>query len=430
MSTQHTLPSRAIPKELPASARLFLFGGGGVRVVPLRDGEAVLGRSSASSVVLEDPTASGQHARFERKRGGGPWRVVDLGSTNGTFVGGMQVDEAPLEHGSVIRVGATLVVLEIGPRATEPCGEPVSIEEEHLERSIDRIAASDDPVLILGPTGAGKGHAAALLAERSGRRGRVVHVNCAALPRELVESELFGHERGAFSGAAGARAGLIEEADGGTLFLDEIGTLDLAIQAKLLVALESGVIRRVGGGTPRRVDVRTIAATNLDVDAAIASGQFRADLYYRLAVHTLTLPALAQRRPDIPRLLTAAMGLPFATALTPEAREALLVWSWPGNVRELLNVARSLRPLGDPPWDFGALPEPMARFLHERAGGSRPVSDTMSSPLAASRSRLIPPREELVAALADCDGNVTELARRMGKHRNQLVRWLDAYGLR
>ena len=251
-----------------------------------------------------------------------------------------------------------------------------------------------------------------------------MHVNCAALPRELIEAELFGHEKGAFTGASAAKSGLIEEADRGTVFLDEIGTLEPALQAKLLVAVEEGRVRRVGSTSDRPIDVRFLAATNVDVHQAISDGTFREDLYYRLAAHTVALPPLTGRKPDILPIFLKAAGLDDHRALSAELIETLLVWSWPGNVRELINVARTLEPSSDEVHDYSSVPSAMIAFLRSRAESGAATSGSVT------RSRLIPSKNELVEALDACDGNVSELARSFGKHRNQVVRWLDAYGLR
>jgi transcriptional regulator with PAS, ATPase and Fis domain len=358
--------------------------------------------------------------------------VQDLESTNGTTVNGEFVTQAILEHGSVIRIGDSMLVLEKGPRPSADI-RMESIESLSIERQFERVCSSDVPTLILGATGAGKGHLAKRIANATTRSGRYVHVNCAALPSELVEAELFGYEKGAFTGAISAKAGLIEEADKGTLFLDEIGTLEPALQAKMLVAVEEGEIRRVGSTRNKKVDVRYLAATNVNVREAIDEGTFREDLYYRLAAHTVTLPSLASRRPDILPIYIAAAGLKDHHGLSGEYLEALLIWSWPGNVRELINYARVLNTDAHDLRDFDSLPPAMTAFLRTRrredAQNRASFGSTAENP-AIPRSKLIPPREHMEAVLRECDGNVSEVARRLGKHRNQVVRWLDAYGLR
>ena len=431
MSFQKTMPAAPIPQELPSTARLFVYPSSGAPLVRPLDAELVIGRSSNCGLQIDDQRASGQHARVRRRKDSREFEIEDLGSTNGTTVNGEYVASAILEHGTVIRVGDTLMVFEKGPRPTSDI-RLESIESLGIERQFARVAHSDAPLLILGATGAGKGHLAKRIADASQRSGKYVHVNCAALPRELVEAELFGHEKGAFTGAAGAKAGLIEEADGGTLFLDEIGTLEPALQAKMLVAVEEGEVRRVGATRSKKVDVRYLAATNVNVREAIAEGSFREDLYYRLAAHTVTLPALVARRPDIVPIFRRIAGLDSHTALSGEFLEAILIWTWPGNVRELINYARVLHLDDLTMRDFDTLPPQMTEFLRTRArsdAGLPSRSSTGSRP-PVTRSKHIPPRAELEAMLEECGGNVSALARKMDKHRNQVVRWLDAYGLR
>ena len=430
-SFQKTMPSAPIPQELPSNARLFVYARGAEPSVRALDKELVIGRAPDCGMHLEDQRASGNHARIRRRRDTREFEVEDLGSTNGTSVNGRFVQQHPLAHGDVIRIGDSLLIFESAPRSAGDRSMD-SIESITIERQFARITDSDAPTLILGATGAGKGHLAKRIADASPRRGKYIHVNCAALPRELVEAELFGHEKGAFTGAAGAKPGLIEEADGGTLFLDEIGTLEPALQAKMLVAVEEGEIRRVGATSARKVDVRYLAATNVDVRSAIDEGTFREDLYYRLAAHTVTLPPLSERRPDIIPIFQGIAGLESHNELSGEYLEALLVWSWPGNVRELINCARVLDRDDPATRDFDGLPPQMTEFLRTRTRSDSRASGTAqsgSTKLVPQRKQM-PSRDELESMLEECGGNVSALARRMDKHRNQVVRWLDAYGLR
>lgn len=430
-SFQKTMPAAPIPRELPSSARLFVYARGAKPCVRALDNELVIGRAPNCGLQLNDQRASGNHARIRRRLGTHEFVVEDLGSTNGTTANGQIVTQYPLAHGDVLRVGDSLLIFEFGPR---PAGDDSldSIESMSIERQYARVIDSDAPTLILGATGVGKGHLAKRIADASARGGKYVHVNCAALPRELVEAELFGHEKGAFTGAAGAKAGLIEEANGGTLFLDEIGTLEPALQAKMLVALEEGEVRRVGATSARKVDVRYLAATNVDVQVAIDEGELREDLYYRLAAHTVTLPGLADRRPDIIPIFLAIAELDSHEELSGEYLEALLVWSWPGNVRELINCARVLDREDPTRRDFDGLPPKMTEFLRarSRANASASGAQRSDSTLPVPRRKHMPSREELEAMLEACEGNVSALARKMDKHRNQVVRWLDVYGLR
>jgi DNA-binding NtrC family response regulator len=303
-------------------------------------------------------------------------------------------------------------------------------------RLLEQAAGLDITVLLTGETGTGKELAARAVHYHSARKERrFVPVNCGALPSELVESELFGHARGAFTGATGAKAGLFEEAQGGTLFLDEVGELPLPVQVKLNRALQEREIRRVGDNAPVKVDVRIIAATHRDLKAEVAAGRFREDLFYRLHVFPVRLPPLRERREDIP-LLAAHFLEKHAGAfhrnlagLSPDALRTLTGYDWPGNVRELENaVERAVAvasgadvELRDLPPEVkgapeGALPpEVLARMPYREAVDS-------------ARDRVS--RDYLVALMREFGGNVTRAADRAGMERESLHRLLKRYGVR
>jgi len=317
-------------------------------VLPLR-GTYLVGTEPTCSIVLDDPYASGRHCKIGFE--GGKLVLVDLGSTNGTWVNGVRVGQAELKAGAWIRVGQSDLVLEKAEPADGPAFEGIlsrSAAMREVFDRIERIAPSMAPVAIFGETGTGKELVARAIHRRSHRaKGPFIPVNCAAISKDLVESELFGHEKGAFTGAVSARKGAFEEAEGGTLFLDEIGELPLDLQAKLLRTLESGEIRRVGSSRPFRVDVRVVAATHRDLRAMARHGSFREDLYFRLSVIRIDLPPLRARKEDIALLADHLLGL-YAPegplpAFTNEALVRLSSYDWPGNVRELRNVlARAL----------------------------------------------------------------------------------------
>jgi DNA-binding NtrC family response regulator len=295
-----------------------------------------VGRDAANDVVVTRDRTSRRHCDIQVLCG----RVLvkDLGSTNGTFVNGLRVDMAELRHGYTLSVGG--VAMRVVREAQLPSLGGRSPAMERLRLDIARVAPLPLATIILGETGTGKELVARALHELSGRTGPLVAVNCAAIPRELVESELFGHERGAFTGAVGKREGYFAQAHRGTLFLDEIGELPPELQAKLLRALETGRIRPVGGQREIEVDVRVVSATHVDLLHAVDSGAFRADLYFRLVQHTLHTPALRDRMEDVPQLADFFLReLPEPRPrLSAEALAVLVEHDWPGNVRELRTV--------------------------------------------------------------------------------------------
>jgi len=303
-------------------------------------------------------------------------------------------------------------------------------------RVLEQAAARDITVLVTGETGTGKELAARAIHYQSARKTKAfIPVNCGALPADLVESELFGHARGAFTGAVGVKTGLFEEADGGTLFLDEVGELPMATQVKLNRALQEKEIRRVGDNRPLKIDIRVTAATHRDLKNEVREGRFREDLYYRLHVFPLRMPALRERRDDI-ALLAAHFLERHAKALhrdvsgfAPEALRLLTGYDWPGNVRELENAveravavgSRALVQPEDLPPELGELP---AQILPGDALAKIPYRQALDM----ARDRVT--RDYLTALLRDTRGNVTRAAERAGMERESLHRLLKRYAVR
>ncbi|KQQ78282.1 AAA family ATPase [Xanthomonas sp. Leaf131] len=295
-----------------------------------------------------------------------------------------------------------------------------------VHKRIGLAAASDLPVLITGETGTGKELAARALHRASARASAAfVALNCAAIPLELMESELFGHRKGAFSGATSDRIGLIREADGGTLFLDEIGDMPLPMQAKLLRFLQEGEVTPLGGRGAQKVDVRVLAATHRDLAAWVAAGQFRSDLRYRLNVVPIELPALRERGQDIVLLAEHFLrsGASGARALSPAAQARLLAYPWPGNVRELRNVMQRSQLLVR---GHSIADQDLDEALGEVAAQLAPtVPSAVTLPEAVARLE----RQMIQDALLHSQGNRAEAARRLGIHRQLLYRKLEEYGL-
>jgi transcriptional regulator with GAF, ATPase, and Fis domain len=313
----------------------------------------ILGSSELAHVSIADRAVSRLHAELVL-RSDGVW-IRDLGSRNGTWVDGVLVQQACVADGSHVHVGGTTLRLDIAPDRgrvslwpSERFGPLVGMSDamRELFLRLNQYAVSDAAVLILGETGSGKELVARAIHERSNRAdGPFLVVDCGALPESLLESELFGHARGAFTGAVATRLGVFEAAQGGTVFLDEIGELPLAMQPKLLRALESKTIRRLGETEARAIDVRFVAATHRDLHAMVPAGAFREDLFFRLAVLPVRVPSLRERLDDIPLLLEHFLG-GVSHAVPPFLASELRNHPWLGNVRELKSFAERVSALG------------------------------------------------------------------------------------
>jgi DNA-binding NtrC family response regulator len=413
--TQHTIVVRRDGRVAGLKRRIYkLTVGRGRNAVARRcvEDAVTLGSHDGNTIVIRDPTVSRFHARIELDAGG--WLLTDLDSTNGTFVGGLRVLAAYLQPRARLLLGdaevgfdverdeATLALSE-ADRFGALLGQSASMRR--LFDALGQVAASDATVLLQGETGAGK-DVAAVEIHRHGRRRTApfVVVDCGGLPEPLVDAELFGHERGAFTGADHARAGAFEEADGGTLFLDEIAELSLPLQVKLLRALEARQVKRLGSNDWRKIDVRVIAATHQDLARLCNQRRFREDLYFRLAVLTLRIPPLRERIDDLPLLIQAILDETGATlpALDERLLEALRARRWAGNVRELRNVVERALVLG---------PDALAADADDGAQPERAAA--AEEPFKVAKARAIESFEKqyLAELLERHAGNVAAAAR-------------------
>ncbi len=391
-----------------------------------------VGADPRADFVISDPTMSRFHCEI-RFADGAP-TVRDLGSRNGTRVDHVPVIEAPLRDGAILTLGRTQLRFDVGSRRVELslsprdhfgrlCGGSVAMRAAYA--LLEAAAASSSTVLLQGESGTGKDLAAESLHLESARRdGPFVVVDCGAVPANLLESELFGHEAGAFTGATVRRIGAFEAAAGGTLLLDEIGELALDLQPKLLRAIDRREIQRIGGAERIPVDVRIVAATNRNLHTEVNGRRFRPDLYYRLAVLVVRMPPLRERTSDIPALVEAivddlgARDAPIARSLTGgELLPELLRHGWPGNVRELRNYVEACIARQEPALEVNASGEPAI---------------DITQPLRAVRERWVRhvERRYLEALLAAHDDNVTAAAKTAGVDRVHLHRLLSRAGLR
>jgi two-component system response regulator AtoC len=399
-------------QELPAGARL------------------VIGRSEDCDVRIPDESVSRRHAVVH---GGPPPRIEDLGSANGVHLGELRLEPntpTVLLPGNVAELGAALIVVramdEPPARTVRPPSQPPELDAgmQRVRTLVDAVAKTTIPVLLLGETGVGKGLIAEMIHRRSPRvDGPFVRLNCAALAETLLESELFGHERGAFTGATQAKPGLLESAKGGSVLLDEVGDMPLSTQAKLLHALEHGEVLPVGGVRPRPIDVRFIAATNRDLQACVAAGTFRQDLYFRLNGVTITVPPLRERHAEIPGLArafvreaSAQLGRP-TMRLSDQALQWLLDYPWPGNVRELRNLLVRAT-LFAPGGVIG-----VEHLAHESPAPAKPAASTLHAQVRDLEARRI------AEALERHGHNQVETAKALGIARGTLRSRMKELGL-
>jgi two-component system response regulator AtoC len=402
-------------------------------------GSVTFGRSRACTVHIDDHRVSRQHARISRQ--GEEVMVTDLGSRNGTAVGGAPISgPRRVSGGEVVAVGPVSAVVAVASRARQPDGGPVApsgagryvVADPRMAavyEACQRVAATPLTVLVVGETGAGKENVAETIHRLSPRAARpYLRVHLAALPESLVESELFGHERGAFTGADRRRVGYFEAAAGGTLFLDEIGELPATTQAKLLRALETRRIVRLGSNEELETDARIVAATNRDLAAEVRAGRFREDLYFRLGGFRIDVPPLRERRREIPLLaslfvreMAARMSAPVP-ALEPELLGVLERHRWPGNVRELKHAVQAAYVLAAP-GDIGV----RHLAVHLRAPAPAPAA---SAPGGAIAPLDLAERTAIVEALGACQGNQSRAARALGISRRTLIYKMRKHDIR
>ena len=418
-------------------------------VIPIGDRALLLGRGTSEPGVprVRHPTVSRRH--FSVTWDSQTFQHVgeDLGSHNGSWVDGIKVgkERQPLQDGTLVRLGDVLLVYESGrgtgtqsPAAVSRDAIPGEAAAIQLLRSdVARAAPDPSPALLIGETGTGKELLAEEIHRLSGRRGPRLSINCAELSAQLIESQLFGHERGAFTGATERKQGLFRAASGGTLFLDEIGELPLELQPKLLRALQEGEVRPVGATRSVRVDVRVVAATNRDLSARVEDGSFRRDLYARLALWELHVPPLRDRRADIigwidrmhAHWCTQRAGADDRPLeLDPEAAEYLAMHPWPENIRGIDRLVHRLAADRAPePFRLDLVQTLVPLHTSGAVAGASPGTD--SSP-AGPTKRPAPTAEELQAAMDQYDGSVRAVAKYYGRDRRQIYRWLKTFGLR
>ena len=399
-----------------------------VEVDVTRPSPLLVGQGASCELRLADREASRRHASFDVS--GRMLRLTDLDSTNGTYVNGLRVHDVSLAGGEAVRVGSSLLRIHNaaqGPAATISTATQfgkligASLEMRRLYPLCERLAAVDVPVVIEGETGTGKEVLAESLHEQGARAaGPFVVFDCTAIPGTLLESALFGHERGSFTGATETRVGVFEEAHGGTLLIDEIGDLDIQLQAKLLRVLERHEVKRVGGSKWIRADVRVLAATRRDLDKAVQEGRFRDDLYFRLAVARIELPPLRKRQGDVRTLARHFWKLlaPRAGEISQDLLERLEVHSWPGNVRELYHAMARYVALGE----LDQVTPGGRTSDHSALADRGDVFDqvlALDLPLTAARQRVVDAfeRRYVERVLARHGGNVARAAESSGLAR-------------
>jgi DNA-binding NtrC family response regulator len=384
----------------------------------------IIGKGDDADLRLTDPHVSRQHCRIQLTEQG--VRIEDLSSRNGTQVNGTPIKLTVLDHAATIVIGKTTIRLE----TREPSAEPISFGDaigaspamQRVFAILERLASSDISVTLLGETGVGKDVLSrALHASGPRANGPYVVFDCGAVAPNLIESALFGHTKGAFTGAVADHAGAFESAHGGTLFLDEVAELPLELQPRLLRVLEQGEVRRVGSVDNRPVDVRIVAATNRNLEAEVNEGRFRQDLFYRLSGAVVHIPPLRERLEDLPALaITALAETSTALEIAPATLAALRNYDWPGNVRELRNVVGSAAAFAD-----GPVLEPRHLMFFKRQS-RQPTLDRL--PLGGRTLEMVE-RSAIKQTLEHFGGNKSKAARALGIASSTLYEKIKKYEL-
>ncbi len=450
MTTQHTSVTRVVMNS-GFRTRLFrtkyvvrvMTGEDKGRVLKTAKERITIGSASQNDLVLKDPAVSRHHLRVELSADG--FALTDLDSTNGTMMGPLRLQEVVAQGEVELQLGET--VLRLSPSKEE---EEVELSEDdhfgsvygqgptmrELFRLLRITATKNVTVLLEGETGTGKELIARELHNHSDRADKpFIVVDCGAIPPSLIESELFGHERGSFTGAVSERRGAFEQAEGGTIFLDEIGELELSMQPRLLRVLEQREIKRIGRNRHRSIDVRVVAATNRDLQRDINQGTFRADLFYRLAVVHLRIPSLRQRPEDIPLLVNRMLPLAATRiggvqpSLSQATWQEILNHPWRGNVRELRNFLERLVALSS---DSGTIDSASSHLQLAHSGEQPSLGELEMLPFKEAKARWTEAFDVayLTRLLQRCDFNVAEAARQSGIDRVHLFRLVKKYKLR
>ena len=412
-----------------------------------------IGAHPRCDVIINDGTVSRFHCEVHKHEDG--YRLIDENSTNGTYIGQLRIRDVYLHAGCEFQIGNTTLSfspqvekISVEESAQSSCGPLIggSYQMRSIYSLIERLAPSDLSVVIQGETGTGKELVAQAIHQLSRRANKpLIIFDCSAVPEHLIESELFGHEKGSFSGAIRTHSGVFEQADGGTLFLDELGELSTSLQPKLLRALESGMIRRVGGEQTIKVDVRVISATNRNLEEMVREQTFRQDLFYRLAKVQLPLPPLRDREGDIvmiaehflARLNQQNEGYRHISGITPNALHQLAAWSWPGNVRELRNVIERAYTFADREMIHSAdlttqIQAVQAQQVVEDQGqGSLNFDIPDNYSLKEAKERIISTFEKdyLQQLLDRHQNNISAVSREAGIDRRHVYRLMKKYNL-